>query len=89
MRDNNSLRSFPDQSEIGIDPELPLDRVAEQNIYRKALITLNQRRREHEEMVDWITLEVRQAHRNLMETTQRYNTQSEALELAAQRLENT
>ena len=89
LRDNNSLRSFLDQSEIGIDLELPLDRVAEQNIYRKALITLNQRQREHEEMVDWITLEVRQAHRNLMETTQRYKVQSEALELAVKRLENT
>jgi len=89
LRDNNPLRSFQDQSEIGIDLELPLDRVAEQNIYRKALITLNQRRREYEEMVDWVTLEVRQAHRNLTETMQRYKLQSEALELAVKRLKDT
>ncbi|MHC4122067.1 MAG: TolC family protein [Planctomycetota bacterium] len=89
LRDNNPLRNFQDQSEIGIDLELPLDRVAEQNIYRKALITLSQRQREYEEMTDWVTLEVRQAYRDLTEAAERYRVQSEGLELAKKRLKNT
>jgi len=89
LRDNNPLRSFQDEAVIGIDMELPLDRVAEQNIYRKALIILNQRQRAYEQMVDWVTLEVRQSYRNLMETTQRYKVQLEALELATERFKDT
>ena len=89
LRDNNPLRSFQDQAEIGIDLELPLDRVAEQNIYRKALITLNQRQREYEEMVDWVTLEIRQAYRDLTKAAERHRIQLENLELAQKRFNNT
>ncbi len=89
FRDNNPLRSFQDQAEIGVDLELPLDRVTEQNIYRKALITLNQRKREYEEMVDWVTLEVRQAYRDLTEAAERHRVQLEGLELAKKRFNNT
>jgi len=87
-RDNNPLRSYRNQAEIGIDLELPLDRVAEQNIYRKALITLNRRHREYEEMTDLVTLEVRQAYRDLIEAAERYRVQSESVTLARKRLKN-
>jgi len=70
---------------VGLEINLPLDRVAEQNVYRKALITLNQRQREYELAADTIALEVRQAHRNLTEAAERYKTLLEALELAQQR----
>jgi len=86
-RDNNPLRSHLDGAEIGIDWELPLDRVAEQNLYRKALIALNQRKREHEEMSDWVTLGVRQAYRDLTEAAERHRIQLESLELAQKRFE--
>ncbi|HIJ67182.1 MAG TPA: TolC family protein [Planctomycetes bacterium] len=86
-RDNNPLRSHRDGAEIGIDWELPLDRVAEQNVYRKALIALNQRKREHEEMADWVTLEVRQAYRDLTEAAERHRIQTESLELAKKRFD--
>jgi len=89
LRDNNPLRSFQDQSEIGIDLELPLDRVAERNIYRKALIMLNQRQREYEETVDWVTLEIRQAYRDLTKAAERHCVQLESLELAQKRFDNT
>jgi len=89
LRDNNPLRSFRDESEIGLDWELPLDRVFEQNIYRKALITLSQRQREYEEMADWVTLEVRQAYRDLAEAAERHRVQLECLELAEKRFNNT
>ncbi len=89
LRDNNPLRSFRDESEIGIDLELPLDRVLEQNIYRKALITLSWRHREYEEMTDWVTLEVRRAYRDLIEAAERHRVQLENLELAKKRLKDT
>ncbi len=89
LRDNNPLRSFLDESEIGVDVELPLDRVLEQNIYRKALIALSQRQREYEEMSDWVTLEVRQAYRDLTEAAERYRVQSDGVALAEKRLKNT
>ena len=89
LRDNNPLRNFLNEAEIGIDVELPLDRVLEQNIYRKALINLSQRQREYEEMSDWVTLEVRQAYRDLTEAAERYRVQSEGVALAQKRLKNT
>ncbi len=85
----NPLRRFRDESEIGIDLELPLDRVLEQNIYRKALIILSWRHREYEEKADWVTLEVRRAYRDLIEAAERYRVQLESLELAKKRLKDT
>ena len=74
---------------VGLELDLPLDRVPEQNVYRKALITLNQRRREYEEAADTVKLQVRQAHRDLTEASERYKVLSEALGLAQQRFNNT
>jgi outer membrane protein TolC len=74
---------------LGIELNLPLDRVPEQNIYRKALITLNQRLREYELAADTVALEVRQAHRDLTEAAERYKALLEGLELAQQRFNNT
>jgi outer membrane protein TolC len=73
---------------LGLEINLPLDRVPEQNIYRKALITLNQRQRKYELAADTVALEVRQAHRNLSEAAERYKALLEALELAQQRFNN-
>ena len=74
---------------LGLELDLALDRVPEQNVYRKALITLNQRQREYEQATDMVTLEVRQAHRDLVEAAERYHVLSEALELAQKRFDNT
>jgi outer membrane protein TolC len=74
---------------LGVELSLPLDRVPEQNVYRKALITLNQRQREYELTADTIALEVRQAHRDLTEAAERYKTLLEALKLAQQRFNTT
>jgi outer membrane protein TolC len=89
LRDNNPVRSFRDQAEIGIDWEMPLDRVVEQNIYRKALIAVSQRQREYEQVADTVKLEVRQAYRELTAAAERYRVQLEALELARKRFKNT
>jgi outer membrane protein TolC len=74
---------------LGLELNLPLDRVAEQNVYRKALITLSQREREYEQASDVVTLEVRRAHRDLVEAAERYRVQSESVKLAQKRFDNT
>jgi outer membrane protein TolC len=74
---------------LGLELDLPLDRVAEQNVYRKALITLSQREREHEQASDVIALEVRRAHRDLVEAAERYRVQAESVKLAQKRFDNT
>jgi len=87
--DRGTLGWMREEYGLGLEIDLPLDRVSEQNIYRKALITLNQRQREYELAADTVALEVRQAHRDLAEAAERYKTLLEALELAQQRFNNT
>jgi outer membrane protein TolC len=73
----------------GVTLDLPLDRVAEQNVYATARVLLNQRQREYDLTADTIRMEVREAHRKLWETAQRYRVLSEGLHLAQTRVENT
>lgn len=72
-----------------LELDLPLDRVAEQNVFRKALITFSQRQREHELATDTVALEVRQAYRDLVEAAERHKVLSESLTLAQKRFKNT
>jgi outer membrane protein TolC len=74
---------------IGMELDLPLDRMAESNEYRKALIALNQRQREFEEAADTVVLEMRQDYRDLTNAAERYRVQLDSLELAQKRLNNT
>jgi outer membrane protein TolC len=65
--------------------DLPLDRVPEQHAYRKALIALETRRREYDLLADTVRLQVREAHRKLTETAERYEILSAALTTAQAR----
>ena len=87
--DRQTLDWLREEYGLGIELDLALDRVPEQNVYRKALITLNQRQREYDLAADMVTLEVRQAHRELVEAAGRYGVLSDALELAQKRFDNT
>jgi outer membrane protein TolC len=87
--DRRTLGWTREDYSLDLEFNLPLDRVPEQNVYRKALITLNQRQREYEQAADTVTLEVRQAHRDLTEAAQRYGVLSEGLDLAQKRFNNT
>ncbi|MHC4205257.1 MAG: TolC family protein [Planctomycetota bacterium] len=87
--DRTTLDWMREEYGVGFEIDLPLDRVSEQNVYRKALITLNQRQREYELTADTVALEVRQAHRDLTEAAERYKTLLKGLELAQQRFNNT
>lgn len=74
---------------IGMELDLPLDRMAESNEYRKAMIVLNQRQRELEEAKDLAALEVRQDYREMTKAADRYRIQLDNLKLAQKRLDNT
>jgi outer membrane protein TolC len=68
---------------------LNLDKVAEENDYRRALIVLQQQRREYELTRDTVILEVRKAYRDMAEAAERYKVQTDGLVLAKQRFEST
>jgi outer membrane protein TolC len=87
--DRQTLDWIREDYSLGFELDLPLDRVPEQHVYRKALLTLNQRKREYEQASDMVKLEVRSAYRNLTEAAQRYSVQTEAVELAQKRYNNT
>lgn len=67
--------------------DLPLDRVPEQVEYRNALILLNRRQRDYDQAADTVRLEIREAHRKLMETADRYRVLTEGLQLAQERID--
>lgn len=74
---------------VGLELDLPLDRMAEANEYRKALIVLTQSQRNYEQAVDTVALEVRDAYRRLVESAERRRVQLESVELAQKRYDNT
>ena len=74
---------------LGFELDLPLDRVPEQHDYRKALLTLNKSKRDYEQYVDVVKLQIRNAYRDLTEASQRYNIQTEGLKLAQKRYNDT
>ena len=86
---SDNKNDLGDFSMAALEADLPLDRVAEQNVYRKSLLTLNQRQREYELARDTIRLEIRQAYRDLTEAAERYKVSSEGLKLAEKRFKNT
>ena len=74
---------------FGIEGDLPLDRKAERNAYREALIALGQREREYENAVDITKLDVRDAYRQLQRKAESYRITQNSLELANKRVEST
>ena len=72
---------------LGVTAELPLDQMSERNSYRQALISLQRDLRGLDQDVDNIKLGVRQAYRDLEETTESYRIQQIGLKLAEQRVE--
>jgi len=71
---------------LGVTADLPLDRKAERNAYREALINVQQRQRNYSEQIDRIKLDVREAYRNLAETAESYRIQKIGLKLAEERV---
>ena len=87
--DFTTLKSLEDSALVGLELDLPLDRLAERNIYRKAQITLAQRQREYDQAVDLVTLQIRQSYRDLTEAARLHKLRLEQLQLARQRFDKT
>ena len=84
------LRTRPrDTAVVGLEFDPLLDKYAQENAYRLALIVLDQNRRFFEEKVDTVIVDIREVYRDLNEAIERYKVQSEQLSLARQRFENT
>lgn len=73
----------------GFDLNLALDRIAERNAYRSALINFDVAIRAREQAGDQITANVRAAMRNIQVATENFHIQTTALALAKQRVEAT
>ena len=88
-RGGRGLARVTEDYTLDVKLGLPLDRVPEQTLYRKALLTLNQSERDYDLAADTIAMEVRQAFRDLKEAARRYEIQSEGLTLAQERFRKT
>lgn len=78
-----------DSAVFGLRFDPNLDKVAQENAYRLALIILDQNLRLYEEKVDTVIVDIREVYRDLAEAAQQYKVQSEQLSLAKQRFDNT
>jgi outer membrane protein TolC len=87
--DRQTLDWSREDYSLGLELDLPLDRVPEQHVYRKALLTLNKSQRDYEQYLDIVKLQIRNAYRDLSEAAQRYSLQTEGLKLAEKRYNDT
>jgi len=86
-KDWTRLRFHDGAYSLGVEGDLPLDRKAERNAYREALISVQQRQRAYDEEIDRIKLSVRQAFRDLAETAESYRIQKIGVDLAQNRVQ--
>ena len=87
--DFQNLRFHEGMYDFGFDADLPLERVEQRNTYRIALIALERQQRQYDLDVDILKLQVRDGHRLLHETAERYRIQKNSLRLAEKRVEST
>ncbi len=73
----------------GLTLDFPLDRKAERNAYRQALITVDRQNRSVLLKEDSIKLEVRRSYRRLQQAMESYKIQQMSVQLAEKRAEDT
>ncbi|MHC5083517.1 MAG: TolC family protein [Planctomycetota bacterium] len=73
----------------GFELDLPLDRLAERNTYRRSMFDFLQAKRDYDKFVDEVKLQVRNDYRALIEAAERYRIQLISLELAQRRVDST
>jgi outer membrane protein TolC len=69
--------------------DLPLERTAERNVYRRTLIELERAVRDLQELEDRIKLELRNDLRTLLEARETVRIQAQAVQVAKRRVEST
>lgn len=74
---------------LGLDIDLPLQRTAERNAFRAAMIQAARARRQRQGREDEVTLAVREAYRRLDRASQSFALQEASMKLAARRVEST
>jgi hypothetical protein len=72
----------------GVDLDLPVDRLAERNSYRRSLIRLQQAQRTYEQLKDEVALDARQRLRSIRAAQISLEIARSSIELAQRRLEN-
>jgi outer membrane protein TolC len=72
----------------GIEADLPFERFAERNAYRRSLINLMQAQRAYTQAIDEVKLDVRNSYRTLQESAALYTIQQNSLELAQTRVDS-
>jgi outer membrane protein TolC len=72
---------------VGLDLDLPVDRVVEANAYRAAQVAVYAARRDVEGLSDAVVASVRRAFRTLAQTRQSRRIQEEGVRLAEQRVD--
>lgn len=75
------------QYRAGVRLDLPVDRVAERNVYRRSLIDFERARRNYELLRDNIEADVRASVREIKSSQAQLDIQFRAIELARRRLE--
>jgi len=81
------LRFHEGAYSLELAADLPFNRKAQRNVYREALIAVQQQQRGYDEQIDQIKLNVRNAYRTLTETAESYRIQKLGLKLAQRRVE--
>ncbi len=74
---------------IGLEIDLPIDRLVERNALRETQIDLVRAERSLSQQEDTVALEVRRAYRALVQARESYTIQAQSLELAERRVEST
>ena len=85
---NAAIERTQNAYDLSVKLDLPIDRVAEKNAYRRALIALIQQQRSHHEMNDKVILEVRAAYRKMHEMQMRYEIEVQGMVVAEKRARN-
>ncbi len=83
------LKALDSAYNVGLDMDLPFDRMAEATAYRNAQLDLLERQRDYDQASTEIALAIREGYRKLVEAQQRHIVQTEALEIAQKHLNNT
>ena len=71
---------------VGVTFNYPIDQTDNRDAYRNALIAHDRARRDYEEFIDNVRLDVRQSYRSLVQSKRSYELQVENVKLARRRL---
>jgi outer membrane protein TolC len=83
------LGALDNKYSMGLDMDLPFDRMREATAYRNAQLDLLERKRDYEQRSTEIALDIREAYRKLVKAQQRHIVQTEALDVAQKHLGHT